>query len=60
MLKPGGMYAVGIPGGKDKLAWNAHRIYDKIRLPQLTANWHVDELVQCADIHKFIVLTKPL
>ena len=34
-LKDDGILIWGAPVGKDALAWNAHRVYGKIRLPLL-------------------------
>ena len=38
-LKKDGILIWGAPVGKDKLVWNAHRIYGKIRLPILFKNF---------------------
>lgn len=35
ILKPGGIFFLSVPVGKDTLVWNAHRIYGKHRLPLL-------------------------
>lgn len=40
-LRRPGLFFLGLPIGKDRLVWNAHRIYGKIRFPLLTAGWRV-------------------
>jgi len=64
MVKPGGMFAVGVEdslNASSYLLWNIHRVYGSKRLAQLTANWEVLEKSLCADMfqHNFIVLRKP-
>jgi len=54
ILKSGGMMYLSIPVGKDKIVWNAHRIYGNIRLPYLLDGWkllaiYVPEDVNTAD-----------
>ena len=39
MLKPDGLLFLAVPIGKDRLVWNAHRIYGDIRLPLLLKEW---------------------
>lgn len=39
MTKRGGMFLLGVPGGGDSIAYNAHRTYGIIQLPHLLANW---------------------
>lgn len=41
IIKPDGVFFLGVPNGKDTLCWNVHRIYGKIRFPMLTAAWEV-------------------
>jgi len=41
VLKPSGCLILSIPVGKDKLVWNAHRIYGEKRLPKLLEGWTV-------------------
>jgi SAM-dependent methyltransferase len=41
LLKPGGLLFIAVPIGMDKIVWNAHRIYGKIRLPLLFRNWNI-------------------
>ncbi len=41
-LKPGGLLFIGVPTARrDLLVWNAHRIYGPKRLPLLSANFEV-------------------
>lgn len=39
MLKPGGLLFLSVPVGRDRVFWNAHRIYGKHRLPLLLEGW---------------------
>jgi len=44
VTKPGGYLALGLPSasqgkGRDRIEFNAHRIYGKYRFPLMTANW---------------------
>merc|ERR1712050_641961 len=39
LLKQGGRALVGVPSGKDGIAFNSNRVYGKIMLPHLFANW---------------------
>lgn len=41
VVKPGGLLFLAVPVGKDKVVWNAHRIYGRVRLPLLLKNWRV-------------------
>lgn len=41
ILKKDGFLFLSIPIGKDKLVWNVHRIYGRLRLPMLLENWKV-------------------
>lgn len=41
LLKPKGILFLSVPLGKDKLVWNAHRIYGKNRLPLLLEGWKI-------------------
>ena len=45
LLKPGGIFFLGFGIGKDKIEWNAHRIYGKMRLPIVTANYRLLEII---------------
>jgi SAM-dependent methyltransferase len=39
ILKIGGLFFLSVPIAKDKLVWNAHRVYGSIRLPKLLEGW---------------------
>jgi FkbM family methyltransferase len=41
VVKEGGLLFLSVPVGKDKVVWNAHRIYGRKRLPSLLNNWCV-------------------
>lgn len=41
MIKPGGILYLSVPVGRDRLWWNAHRIYGRIRLPLLLREWEL-------------------
>lgn len=41
LLKKDGLLFVSVPIGIDKMVWNAHRVYGKIRLPYLFDNWEI-------------------
>lgn len=41
MLKKDGLLFLSVPCGKDKIVWNAHRIYGNIRLKMLFQGWEV-------------------
>ena len=43
IIKPDGQFFLGVPGGKDALVWNAHRIYGEIRFPMLVKGWKVTD-----------------
>ncbi|KAK2157389.1 hypothetical protein LSH36_193g15016 [Paralvinella palmiformis] len=62
MIKPGGLFLLGIPcsrHGPGYIVWNAHRVYGKVRLRQMTTNWKVLQVVKCHDFHSLFVLQKP-
>ena len=42
VTRDGGSLTIGVmyQGGKDYIAFNAHRVYGKLRYPYLTTNWH--------------------
>ena len=42
VTREGGSLTIGVmyQGGKDYIAFNAHRVYGKLRYPYLTTNWH--------------------
>ncbi|CAI5524228.1 unnamed protein product [Closterium sp. Naga37s-1] len=39
LLKPGGLFFLGLPVGNDTLVFNAHRVYGPIRMPLLLDGW---------------------
>jgi len=39
IVRPGGLLYLSIPMAKDKIVWNMHRVYGKIRLPLLIQHW---------------------
>lgn len=39
MLKPGAILYLAVPVGRDRLIWNAHRVYGSLRLPLLLKGW---------------------
>jgi SAM-dependent methyltransferase len=41
IIKPGGLLYLVIPVGMDSIAWNAHRIYGRKRLPCLFHGWEL-------------------
>lgn len=41
ILKEDGLLYLAVPTGKDKLVWNAHRIYGNVRLPLLLDGWEL-------------------
>lgn len=41
ILVKNGLLFLAVPVSKDKLVWNAHRIYGNIRLPLLLNNWEL-------------------
>ena len=43
MVKPGGLLFLAVPIGRDRLYWNAHRIYGPHRLPLLLDGWEFVE-----------------
>lgn len=40
-VKKNGLMFLAVPIGQDKLCWNAHRIYGKLRLQKLLNHWEV-------------------
>lgn len=40
LLKPGAKALIGVPSGKDAINFNANRVYGKIALAHLFANWN--------------------
>jgi SAM-dependent methyltransferase len=43
LLKPGGRLFLTVPVGKDKVVFNIHRIYGRLRLPLLLQGWTVED-----------------
>uniref|UniRef100_A0A914L5V3 DUF268 domain-containing protein n=1 Tax=Meloidogyne incognita TaxID=6306 RepID=A0A914L5V3_MELIC len=41
MLKPGGLFFLGIPVGQDDVGHNCHRTYGRIRLPMMFAGEYI-------------------
>ncbi|CAI5462179.1 unnamed protein product [Closterium sp. Yama58-4] len=41
LLKPGGLFFLGVPVGNDTLVFNAHRVYGPIRMPLLLDGWEL-------------------
>ena len=39
IVKPGGLLYLSVPLGRDKVIFNIHRIYGRIRLPLLLRYW---------------------
>jgi len=38
-VKKNGIFFLAVPIGKDRIDWNAHRVYGSVRLPMLLENW---------------------
>ena len=45
VIKPGGILYLGVPVGPDAVVFNVHRIYGLMRLPMLTANFKVLNII---------------
>lgn len=45
ILKKDGILFLAVPVGRDKIVWNAHRIYGNIRYPMLTEGWKIEGYV---------------
>jgi len=43
ILKPNGLLFLSVPIGADTLVWNAHRVYGRLRLPELLSGWKLLE-----------------
>ena len=41
IVKNNGLMFLAVPLGPDRLVWNAHRIYGRIRFPMLTKGWEI-------------------
>ncbi|GJP43375.1 hypothetical protein CLOM_g2848 [Closterium sp. NIES-68] len=43
LVKPEGLFYLGVPVGNDTLAFNGHRVYGPLRMPKLIEGWkHLD------------------
>lgn len=49
ILRPGGLLYLSVPVGRDKVVFNAHRIYGRARLPLLLDGWTVVDSVGLED-----------
>ena len=45
VIKPGGLFFIGVPVGKDQLVFNAHRVYGGLRIPKLVAGWKLIDVL---------------
>ncbi|MCX8155715.1 MAG: DUF268 domain-containing protein [Verrucomicrobiae bacterium] len=43
LIKPGGRLFLTVPVGRDKVVFNIHRIYGRLRLPLLLQGWKVED-----------------
>jgi hypothetical protein len=44
LVRPGGLLFLSVPVSKDRIIWNMHRIYGKLRLPMLLAHWKIEKV----------------
>ncbi|CAI5463057.1 unnamed protein product [Closterium sp. Yama58-4] len=45
LVKPEGLFYLGVPVGNDTIAFNAHRVYGPLRMPKLIEGWkHLDTI----------------
>jgi hypothetical protein len=44
LVRPGGLLFLSVPVSKDRIIWNMHRIYGKLRLPMLLAHWKIEKI----------------
>jgi len=51
MLKEDGLLFLAVPIGEDRLCWNIHRIYGRIRLPLLLQGWKIVDSFGFVDEH---------
>jgi len=49
LLKPDGIFFLGLPVGVDSVYWNAHRFYGKLRLYLAFSNWEVIDVIGAAN-----------
>eukprot|EP00474_Spongospora_subterranea_P009935 CRZ10393.1 hypothetical protein [Spongospora subterranea] len=54
-IKPGGFFFLGLMNGDDSLAFNAHRVYGKIRMPKIMAGWHFVDVIMGGGQHLVIM-----
>lgn len=45
LLKPDGVFFLAVGVGQDRLYWNAHRIYGKLRLWLVLQNWELIDII---------------
>lgn len=45
LIKPGGLFFLGLPVGRDLIVWNAHRVYGKLRIPLLLEHFELVEII---------------
>ena len=45
LIKPGGLFFLGLPVGPDAVVFNAHRIYGRARLPLILSHFELLEMV---------------
>jgi hypothetical protein len=51
LVRPGGLLFLSVPVAKDMIVWNMHRIYGKLRLPQLLAHWKIEKIYSTWEWH---------
>jgi len=51
LIKPGGLFFLGLPVGSDALVFNSHRIYGKVRLPHILQHFELLEFVGAWSFH---------
>jgi hypothetical protein len=49
IIKKDGILFLAVPIGMDKVVWNAHRIYGKVRFPMLIEGWYLEGCVGMED-----------
>ena len=49
VIKKDGILFLAVPTGVDKVVWNAHRIYGKVRFPMLIEGWQLEGCVGMED-----------
>ena len=52
LLKPGALLFFGMPTAEDRVAWNAHRVYGRARIPLLFAAWDVVDVIGTVDLDR--------